>query len=228
MIHIGIIRLSCILAIAGGVLNIVSDLLLFSGPVSGETISLEFLGTMPFNRTLAGAVLGGALAIPLWSFITIPLYFSLHQAGKWFAIPILLLFGEMVILSSAYHSAYALYNAGFDALANAGPDSIDALSDMTNKFVAFKDSLGTVWLLSTLACSIWLIIAVLFRQTSLPKWLIIWTPVMSVPATLPASFLPAPLGGYITPIASTLAITIFFVLITIITWNLPDHMHSEK
>jgi len=215
------VRLSGILAIAGGLINAVSDLLLYSGPIDGKDVTLEYLGTLPhpYSLTLTGAVLGAAVGIPLWFFILVPLYYSLKDAGACFRTPVIVLFGYLVILSSAYHGAFALYAAGYRALRLAGGESAGLLADMIEKFLMFKNALGMFWFLTALLFSAWFIAAVLLRKTRFAKWAALWTPVMSVPVSIISSLIPAPMGGYIRPMASTLAITLFFVLVTRTVWH---------
>lgn len=68
------LRICSLLAIFGGILNAISDLLLRFGPVSGREITFEYMATMPYPQTFVGATLGGAFGIPMWLFVLVPTY----------------------------------------------------------------------------------------------------------------------------------------------------------
>ena len=213
------IRLAGILAITGALLCAVSDLLLMCGPISGEEVSLALLASIPYESTLIGAILGVAV-IPLWLFVLIPLYDALKPAGKKFAIPVVLLFAYNMVASTVYHGAYAFYGASYHALAEAEGDMLIVLTEMMDRFMAFRSGLLYITMIPLILGSIWFIIAVLFRTTHYKRWMVIFTP---FPLMLPLLFLirqlPAPIGGFIIPPAGSVLYMIFFALITIVTWK---------
>lgn len=213
------IRLAGILAITGALLCAVSDLLLMCGPISGEEVSLALLASIPYESTLIGAILGVAV-IPLWLFVLIPLYHALKPAGKRFTIPVVLLFAYNMVASAVYHGAYAFYGAGYHALAKAEGDMLIVLTEMMDRFMAFRSGLLYITMIPLILGSIWFIIAVLFRTTHYKRWMVIFTPFpLMLPLVLLARQLPAPIGGFIIPPAGSIVYMIFFTLTTIITWE---------
>ena len=214
------IRLTGILSIIGGLLCAISDLLLGCGPVSGKEITLENMALIPYERSLIGAILGIAV-IPLWLFVLIPLYHALKPAGKWFAIPVILFFAYHIAASTAYHGAYGFYGAGYHALAAATGDTQAVITEMINRFMVFRSGLVYVATIPIILGSIWFIITVLFRTTLYKRWMVIFSPALFyIPVRILCIQLPAPIGGYILPPAASIGYTIFFILTTIVTWNI--------
>jgi hypothetical protein len=215
-----IIRLTGILSIIGGLLCAISDLLLgCGGPMSGKEVTLANMALIPYEYTLIGAVLGVAV-IPLWLFVLIPLYHALKPAGKWFAIPVILFFAYNIAASTVYHGAYAFYGAGHHALAAAAGDIQTVITEMMNRFMVFRSGLLYITAIPIILGSVWFIIAVLFRTTLYKRWMAIFSPLLAIPAAILCIQLPAPIGGYIVPPSGSIVYTIFFILTTIVTWNI--------
>lgn len=217
------LRICSLLAIMGGVLNAFSDLLLRFGPVSGKEITFEYMATMPYQQTFAGAVLGGAFGTPMWLFILVPAYHALRPAGRWFSIPVVILFAHLFVVSAIYHSAFALFSAGYSALAHAGADTASLWMQMKERMASFHGFFMGLWFLLAVSGSLWFVAAVLIRETAFRKWSAALTPAMAMPASILSSFLPAPVGGYIRPMAGTLVLTLFFIMVARATWN---HLES--
>lgn len=214
-----IIRLAGILSIIGGLLCAVSDLLLgCGGPISGKEVTLANMALIPYERTLMGAILGVAV-IPLWLFVLIPLYHALKSAGKWFAIPVVLLFAYLIAASTAYHGAYAFYGAGYHALAMAGRDTPAVITEMINRFMAFRSGLVYITTIPLILGSVWFVITVLFRTTLYKRWMAIFSPLIFIPVAILCKQLPAPIGGYILPPSASIVFTIFFTLATVVIWK---------
>lgn len=221
------IRLSGILGIIGAVLCAVSDLLFEGMPVSGKEVTFENMALLiPYGRTIAGALLG-VLVIPLWLFILVPMYYALKPAGKWFVIPVILLFAHYIAVATAYHGSYALYTAGYYALANVGGESKTILLEMIEKFMAFKTGLFYTVAITNFLGSIWFIITVLFRPTLYKRWMVIFTPLLTMQLRILCKQLPAPIGGYILPPTGSILFAVFFLITTLVSWNYNGEAKNE-
>lgn len=220
-----IIRAAGIMAILGGIINIVSDQLLYNGPVSGRELDLLFMATnIPYSRILTGAILGAGLGIPLWFFILIPMYYAIKPAGKWFSYPVVIFFGHLVILSALYHGSGALLGACYYLSVNAGIDSAAVVSEMMDKVKAYEAAIFVIYPISMGLSSILLIFAVFFKKTLYKRWMVLCTPIISMPVIFTISNqLPAPIGGYFAPMDGSLMFTVFFILTTSVTWNYNNH-----
>lgn len=222
------LRIAGIVSIIAALLCAVSDLLLRCGPVSGKEITLANMAMIPYSRTMIGALLG-ATVIPLWLLILFPLYEALKPAGKWFVIPIVILFAHHIAIATLYHGAYAFYSAGYHALAAANGEEKTILLEMIDRFLAFKTALSYIAMISCGLASIYFIITILFRPTGYKKWMVIFTPLIAIPIGLLCKNLPAPIGGYITPPAGTIAYAIFFILTTKVTWKYSEStVHNNR
>lgn len=211
------LRLMAVLAITGGVLNALSDLMLRYGPVAGEDVTFELMATMPYAQTFAGAVIGGGIAIPLWLFALPPLYVALRPGGHRRAIGIVLLFAHLFVISAIYHSAYALFGAIYAASAHT-PDT-EILLELRARVAWFDRVFVGAWAVLATTGSIGFISAVLTGRTAFDRWALALTPLLCVPATGLATQLPAPVGGYIRPMTGTLVMTLFFVQIARAVWG---------
>lgn len=221
------LRLAGVLSIIGALLCAVSDLLLMCGPVSAKDINLIYMASnIPYNRTMTGAILGVAV-IPLWLFVLFPLYHALKPAGKWFAIPVILIFAHLIAVSTAYHGAYAFYSAGYYALANVGGEAKTILLEMIDKFMVFRTGLFYTVVTISLLGSVWFIIAVLFRPTLYKRWMVIFTPLLIIPVGILCKQLPAPIGGYMMPPSGSIVFAVFFMFATVVTWKLTGNVTKK-
>lgn len=211
------------LAIFGGIINAISDLLLRCGPVSGREITFEYMATMPFEQTFVGAVLGGAIGTPMWLFALVPLYHALRKAGLRYAIPVVVLFAHLFIISAIYHSAFALYWVDYDLFMRAGTDGALALAEAKQRVLQFDSIFMTFWAFAALIGSIWFSVAVFRHKTPFPKWSVLVAPAMCIPVSILSGLLPAPVGGYIRPMAGSLMMTIFFIVIARTVWKRRDN-----
>jgi hypothetical protein len=220
------LRLAGGLAVLAGLANIVADYLLRGGPapVSGAEITLEALQSVPYDSVFIGSVLGAAV-IPFWLLGLWPVYVALEPAGRWLAVPPVLLLGYMLALAPGYHGAFAFYAAGYQALGAVAGDARPILNGMIERFLAYHDAV--FYLIAGVATlgSIWFVVAAGFFRTRYSRWMAAASPIL-VPLTVPlAQALPAPMGGYVRPILGTTIWTLFFLVATVVTWNV--HTRSE-
>ena len=120
-----------------------------------------------------------------------------------------------------YHGSYALYAAGFQAQAAAPADLATSLATMVDRMHAYHAAVLKLITFSAPIGSLWFVAVVLFRKTHYARWMAITSPIL-VPLTQPlAEMLPGPYGAYIRPAWGTAIFTLFFLLSTIVTWNVP-------
>ncbi|MEM6412021.1 MAG: DUF6796 family protein, partial [Pseudomonadota bacterium] len=104
-------RIAGILAVLGGVINGFADYLLQGGLILGPAVNTyENLANVDYDLVFWGTIIGNA-AIPLWLLGFWPVYVALAPAGRWFALPTVILLGYGFSLFAGYHGFYALYAA---------------------------------------------------------------------------------------------------------------------
>lgn len=217
------IRISCLTALIAAASTMAADVILGSGPVSGKEMTLAYAAAhTPYISTLIGALLGSVITIPLWSFILIPLFFTLKPAGMGLTVPILLLFGLSFTAAAINHGAYAFYSAGHYALSRSGPALPPLLSQMMDKMLLFKRCMEMIWFLLTLGGTLLYTAALWFKPTPFRKWMVLGNPLLSIPLVLISLNAPAPLGGYLVPTAGAVAMFLFFLTVTKAAWNHRD------
>ena len=223
-----LLRAAGMLAIFGGVLNGFSDYLLQGGLIPGAAVNTyENLANVPYEFVFWGSLIGNA-AIPLWLLGFWPVYVALAPAGRWLALPPVLLLGYGFSLFAGYHGSYALYAAGFQAEAAGPADLSGTLTTLADRLHAYHDALVTVIGMTIPIGSLWLAALVLFTRTHFAKWMVILSPLI-VPITQPlVEMLPAPWGGYIRPAWGTTLFTLFFLAATVVTWNLKPGDNSNN
>lgn len=213
-------RIAGVIAIIGGFINMFSDLLLYNGPVSGREMTLLYMAVnIPYERTLVGAILGGAIGIPMWLGILIPMYYALKPAGKKFYVPILALFGQLIVISGAFHSAAALSSAGYYVSSQSGVSNA-LINEMMDKYLAFQQGFGIIAVIVMALVSLWILAAIISRKTLYKWWTFFFTPIFSILIVfLFTNHIPAPIGGYFAPIDGSLVFTLFFITTTYVTWH---------
>lgn len=214
-----LIRICGVLAILGGIINGIGDLMLIVGPFPGNYGFMTMATHIPFEMSLAGSILGGAIGIPMWMFLLFPLYYAVKPAGNCFAIPIMLLIGHMIIICAVIHSACALYHAAYYALANVGAESKPVLEGLIAQFGMFETTMKLSFMVTCVAGSLWLIVGIVSGKTLYKRWMSIFTPLLVIAIHFVSNRLPAPIGGYFAPYDGTLMFTLFFLVTTIATWN---------
>lgn len=205
-------------AVVGGVINAVSDLMLRSGPVSGADITHAYMATMPYEQTLAGALLGAAVGVPMWLAALVPLYALLRPAGIWRCAATVASLGYLFVVTGTYHGVYALY-ASSHQLASQGAEAARLAATLLEQNAAFEAWLGGAWFVGAALSSVGFAAAVLGGRTALSRWSLLVAPAASIVASLASARLPAPVGGYIRPMAGSLVFTALFVVITWTCWR---------
>lgn len=221
------IRSAGLLAIAGGLINAVSDYLLQGGLIARDAVNTYVnLPAAPFDLVFLGSIIGNA-AIPLWLFGFLPVFVALAPAGRWWAVPPTLLLSYVFALFPGYHGAYALYAAGFQAERAAPAASLGVLKLMSSRLHDYHDALLGVIGLCSLTGGLWLAAAILSGRTRYARWMVLFTPLV-VPLTQPlVEMLPAPVGGYVRPAWGTLLFSVFFFLSMVVTWNVRIRLSTE-
>lgn len=207
-----------VIAIVGGVINAVSDLMLRCGPVDGAQITHAYMATMPAEQTLAGALIGAAVGVPLWLAILVPLAALLAPAGRWRSLSTLASLGYLYVVTATYHGAYAFY-ASTHRLATDGRIAADLAAMLIEQDAQFQSWLGGAWFGGAVVASLCLAAAVLSGRTALRRWSLLFVPAASIVASMASARLPAPVGGYIRPMAGSLVFIGFFVVVTWSVWR---------
>lgn len=218
-----LLRAAGLLAVAGGIANGVADYMLQGGPKPSPGLNTYAqLADAPFDPVFLGSIIGNA-TIPFWLLGFWPVYVALKPAGRSLALPPVLLLAYGFSMFAGYHGSYALYAAGFQAQAAAPPDAAPVLAEMVARMHAYHEALIDVITIGVPLGSLWLAAVILFRETHYRRWMVILTPLVA-PLTQPfAEMLPAPIGGYIRPPWGTTIYTVFFLVSTLVTWNVsPD------
>jgi hypothetical protein len=229
MISQALLRTAGCLAVAGGAANVVADYLLRGGPapVAASEITLATLGQVPFESVFAGSVLGAAV-IPLWMLGLWPVYEGLRPAGPWLARITVLFMAYGIAIAAGFHGAFAFYAAGYHALGAAPAGAQPLLVELTERFRSYHDTLFVLLAVTWTIGSVGFIVAVAFFRTHYARWMAAASPLL-VPLTMPlVAALPAPVGGYVRPIHGTAIWTLFFLLATVVSWNLGTRRGSPE
>lgn len=214
-----LLRTAGLLAILGGVLNGFADYLLQGGLIPRAAVNTyEHLPHVPYDLVFWGSIIGNA-AIPLWLLGFWPVYVALAPAGRWLALPPVLLLGYGFSLFAGYHGSYALYAAGFQAQSQGPAELSETLNTLVQRLHEYHDALLVLIGMTVPIGSIWFVVVVLFFRTHFAKWMVILSPLI-VPLTQPfIEMLPAPWGGFVRPAWGTTIFTLFFLAATVATWN---------
>ncbi|MEM6901530.1 MAG: DUF6796 family protein [Pseudomonadota bacterium] len=220
-------RIAGILAVFGGVINGFADYLLQGGLILGPAVNTyENLANVDYDLVFWGTIIGNA-AIPLWLLGFWPVYVALAPAGRWFALPTVILLGYGFSLFAGYHGSYALYAAGFQAEVATQPAISDATSTLVTRLNEYHGALLVLIGLTVPLGSLLFILVVLFRRTHYARWMIVCSPFVAFLTQGWIETLPAPWGGVIRPAWSTTIFTLFFLLATIVTWNVKPNQSSS-
>lgn len=221
-----VIRTAGLLAVAGGLVNAVSDYLLQGGLVTRSAVNTyEHLPQAPYDLVFLGSIVGNA-AIPLWLLGFLPVYVALAPAGRWLSIPPVLLLGYAFSLFPGYHGSYALYAAGFQAERAAPPALSETVTTLAERLHGYHAALLSVIGVASIIGSLWFVVAVLSGRSRFARWMVVLSPIV-VPFTQPfVEMLPAPFGGFIRPAWGTTIFTVFFLVATIVTWNVKVEFHT--
>ncbi len=214
-----LLRAAGLLAVAGGIVNGVADYMLQGGPEPGPGVNTYAqLAEAPYDQVFLGSILGNA-AIPFWLLGFWPVYVALEPAGRKFALPPVLFLAYAFSIFPGYHGSYALYAAGFQAQVAASAELAGSLTTMVDRMHAHHEAVLQLITWSAPVGSLAFVAVVLFRKTHYRRWMAILSPILA-PATQPlAEMLPGPYGAYVRPAWGTTIFTLFFLVTTIVTWN---------
>jgi len=227
-VNLTLIRTAGLLAVAGGLVNAVSDFLLQGGLIARDAVNTyEYLEYAPYDLVALGSVLGN-VALPLWLLGFFPLYIALAPAGKWLSIAPIACLAYLFALFPGYHGSYALYAAGFQAGAASTPDTALVLSTLVQRLDSYHDSLISVISVFSVIGSLLFLVAVLSGKTLFPRWVVILTPLVSPLLQTYVEMIPAPLGGFIRPAWGTLWFTALFLAATVFSWNQSEVGRIDK
>ena len=144
------------------------------------------------------------------------------------ALPPVLFLAYAFSIFPGYHGSYALYAASFQAQAAAPAELASTHAMMVDCRHAYHAAVLHLITFSAPVGSLWFVAVVLFRKTLYPRWMAIVSPIL-VPLTQPlAEMLPGPYGAYIRPAWGTTIFTLFFLLTTIVTWNVSPEGDGES
>jgi hypothetical protein len=222
-----LLRAAGLLAVAGGVANGIGDYMLQGGPRPGPGINTYAqLAEAPYDGVFLGSLIGNA-TIPLWLLGLWPVYVALRPAGRPLALPPVLFMAYAFSIFPGYHGSYALYAAGFQAQAAVPAELATTLQEMVDRMHAHHGAVLYLIVFSAPIGSLWFAAVVLFRETLYRRWMAIVSPIL-VPLTQPlAEMLPAPYGAYIRPAWGTTIFTLFFLVTTLVVWNVPPDRDAE-
>ncbi len=214
-----VVQAAGVLAVAGGLVNAVSDYYLQGGVIARSAVNTyEHLAFVPYDLIALGSIMGN-VALPFWLLGFLPLYVALAPAGRWLSIPPVFFLGWLFSLFPGYHGSYALYAAGFHAQRDAPAALSETVTTLAERMHAYHDSLIMVIGVLSVVGSVWLLVAIMSGRTLFPRWMVVLTPLI-VPLTQPLiEMLPAPFGGFIRPAWGTTLFTLLFLAATLITWN---------
>ena len=201
--------------------------MLQGGPEPGPGVNTYAqLAEAPYEWVFVGSILGNA-ALPLWLLGFWPVYVALAPAGRHLALPPVLFLAYAFSLFPGYHGSYALYAAGFQAQAAAPAELASTLVTLVDRMEAHHAAVLNLITVGAPIGSLWFAAVVLFRHTLYPRWMALLSPIL-VPLTQPlAEMLPSPYGAYIRPAWGTTIFSVFFLISTILTWNVSPERSGE-
>ena len=195
------LRLYSLLALLGVVLTCVGEFLYFHGfEGTNREVNLDAVSQTSSDH-IAQGMFCSILGIGLWLFITYPLRVSLYKTSfamrQWIQASLLIYIG----CSLVFHVSMGWIGITDHAASLIAPDQFSLSSEIKMKshelyMVILKFSFFASILFSGLLA--W----VIFKgQTHLPKWIILFTPILifTMLKLLPSKLIeiPAPLGGWI-------------------------------
>ena len=205
------------LAIVGSLGVALGDMFLLGNPVSGKRfreLRLDALLRVTPRNMFIGHTLG-VLVIPLLFFGIVQVYRALEPAGIAFALPPVMAMTYMLVVGAAAHACFAHLGGAmqFKERTESGLDS--AAAELVKHHQRLLYPLFGAFLMMLIFSSLWFAIVVLTQQTAYPKWIALANPFfLFIALGLLGSFLPAPVGGYISPANGNISFAVFFGIST--------------
>ena len=223
-----LLRSAGLLAVVGGLANAFSDFLLQGGFIPRAAVNTyEFLPFTPFDLVFLGSIIGNA-AIPFWLLGFFPVYVALAPAGSRLALSTVFFLGYGFSIFPGYHGSYALYAAGFQAHEAAPAGLTETTATLVQRLHDYHDALLMVIGVPVMIGSILFVVTVMLGRTLFSRWMILMSPII-VPLTQPfIEMTPAPFGGFVRPAYGTLVFTLFFLIATIVTWNVRPQLTNRN
>ena len=198
------IRAFGLIAIIGGLLNIVADLFIVSQPIPADNEGLQFLEIMPIENVTIGVVLG-FFALSSWLLILPSLSAAITRASdieRWLAKGGFALF---VTTCVTFHCLYWPITVAIQATAGAASQA-----GMLSDFVVILGAFQAIIIVSALVMTLSLASTILRKRADYPWWILLINPIVTLP-TLGSlvSFITTPYYGYAAGSMATFFSTIF-------------------
>lgn len=207
------ILVSGLVGIAAAILTIISDIILLGRPntaISFFRLGTECMAGLPHWRITIGTFLG-VFALPLQIAGIVPLYFGLLPAGKKLAVVFLGSASYAMIMGVAFHTSYAYIGSGWKMLHETEIDNLN-VQNLMLKFGSYWMTIIVSVFAMLLIASVCCVILLLSGKTLFPKWMALINPICVFAAMFPLiAFIPAPIGGYISPTYLNLSSLILFI-----------------
>ena len=202
------IRRIGLVAVLGGLANIVGDLFIVTQPLPGNVGTLDFLRIMPVQSVSIGVIIG-LFALASWFAVVPSLFRALSRASaieRWAAISGCCVF---VAGSIALHSMFWPYAIAIHAMAEQ-PGYQSFLTELEGTFEFFQITIILAVLVTTLA----LAVSIFRKVADYPWWILLASPFLTMIlfGNLVA-MIPAPIGGYVAAVTTTTLSLVFIALL---------------
>lgn len=203
------IRAFGVIAIIGGLLNMVGDLFIVSQPLPADVQGIDFLEIMPIEKVRVGVIIG-VFALSSWLLILPSIARGLARASaleRWLAVAS---FAVFVTACVTFHCLF--WPAAVAIQATAGTASSSTVLDgLGGVLSAFQ---GLI-IISMLIVTFVLGIAIFRKRADYPRWVFLTSPIVTL-VTLGnvVNFMPAPYAGYFASVMTTLFSTVFVASLT--------------
>lgn len=198
------IRVFGIIAIVGGLINVVGDLFIVSRPLPPDVQGIEFLAIMPIENVRIGVVIG-FFALTSWLLVLPSLSAGMARAS---ALERRLAMVSFTLFTAACVTFHCLFWPITVAIqSTTGAEAQSLISNDLGEILSFFQ---TVIIVSLLVLTADLISTIVRKCADYPWWLLLLTPMVTLP-TLGNLYklVPAPYTGYVAAVTTTVLGTIF-------------------
>ena len=218
-----ILRITGLIGMAAALIGFSADVLLYGGFYGGGefyAVSRKIMSTIPLTRLMLGGALG-PIEVIFYIFGFWHIYLALKTGSQWLAqIAFAAFSASFIVGGGAFHSAFVFQGLILRAQNVAEAVDLPVFSSLLTQSSRYMQWLyGMAWAFA-LVGTIAFVVAILFRKTRYPKWMVFLTPQILVVAT-PYLFrhIPAPVGGILYGGSVNLSILLFFCVSTALLWN---------
>jgi hypothetical protein len=197
--------------------NAASDVVLQGTQSGSYSADMRFMWEISEQRLRWGANLGVAV-IPFAVAGFWHAYQGLKVAGRWAALPPVLIGSYVAAVGCAFHFSLAYPALVGHAIIDAGGSS-RMLEQLYEKMNELGMLLSWVVPLGFAVFSVWFMALVLTGKTKYPKWFGLLNPLFLMIAMAFATPLIPHLGSYLTPASSALSFAVFFAISTPLLWT---------